>query len=391
MENFLTATSGIPESLDEISTAAGKLENETTSAAEKLSENFTNFQEEIGETTAATQNFAEKSQQFYAEIEEAISAAQQSQSDLRAELENFQLEKTTDFLEKIARRDLDLKNEKIEKQKELNDELQNEEKNTARIVELKEKLAKIQTEQKQISDFVADTDAQKKVEELQNLWGKSQFEQEKIAFENSLAQKEKEISAEIAKQQKIVDIQTASLEIFTAENEKAVAAREKLAEISRDGLAENEAELNEILAQFGLENLTREEKLIFLKKSANAAALADEEKQIAAQQQRIFAEKERYFEMTREAHDRTTDAMISKTQSLISQMKAAQEQIRKTEQMLGQSIQNSPAAAPVTNNSTNVKITNNNSMQTPIDAEALFRRLLSKVLWSEKILNSKAK
>lgn len=343
--------------------------------AEKAVEDFNKQIEETGKRSA---RLKEQVKEFYGEIVNEIDKAKEAQGLLNEELANFKQEETKSFVKDTARRDVDLANEQKDVEKELAelgakqaDDAEGAAQIAADRIELEEELNRILEERRKIQAFINENpDQQATFAAEQDLAGRTQFEQDKAAFDERLAQKEEEINAEIEKQQRIIDIRQRFLDLQTAQDAESVAARERLNAIASGEENLNAEERKKALQELGFGELSVQEQLDLLKQAQQAASLEAEKLLIEDQQAQILAVKEDYFKRAEEAHSLSVDAMKAKTQELIELIRAAQ-----IEQQKLNALERSSGGASAS--TTTVNVTNNNSSN--VDADAATNSLLNKI------------
>lgn len=343
--------------------------------AEKAVEDFNKQIEETGKRSA---RLKEQVKEFYGEIVDDIDKAREAQGLLNDELESFKAEETTTFVKDTARRDVELAEEEKDLRaeiKDLEDQQTDSAEEAAKVaeekIELEQKLNDVLEERRQIQEFIAANPDQATTFTAETeLAGQSQFEQDKAAFDERIAQKEAEINAEIEKQQRIIDIRERFLELQTSQEEQAIKDRERLNAIASGEENLTAEERKAALLELGFGELSVQEQIDLLKQAQQASALEVEKEAILKSEEDILAAKEEFFRLAQEAHAGSVDAMVLKTQELIDVIKSAQ-----IEQQKLNALQRSSGGA--SGSTTNVNVTNNNSSN--VDAEAATASLLNKV------------
>jgi len=316
--------------------------------------------------------------EFYGEIVDEIDKAREAQGLLNEELANFKQEETKGFVKDTARRDVDLANEQKDVEKELAelgakqaDDAEEAAQIAADRLELEQELNRILEERQKIQAFLNENpDQQATFAAEQDLAGQTQFEQDKAAFDERLAQKEEEIAAEIEKQQRIIDVRQRFLDIQAGQDAESIAAREKLNAIAAGTDNLNAEERKKALQELGFGELTVQEQLDLLKQAQQAAALDAERLLIEDQQAQILAVKEDYFKRAEDAHSLSVDAMKTKTQELIDIIRLAQIEQQKLNALARSSGEASGAV-------TNISI--ENIVSSNVDLDAGMNRALDKL------------
>jgi TP901 family phage tail tape measure protein len=366
------------DALREVEKAAKEAERQAESA-EKAVEGFN---DEIERTAIEAEKVEQKVRDFYSDIVNDIDKAREAQEKLNTEFEGFKQEETVDFVREAGGQAFELDEKSKEVQEEINELLKEEEKDLERIKELQSDLAAIQEERAQISNFVSGitpdfTDAEGNIVDLAQIFeesfrqaGLSDFEQAKIAFEEKIRLKEEEVQAEIAKQQKIIDIQSRFLELQTSNEQDAIAARERLLAIATGEEVLTAEERQNALKELGFGDLSNQEQLDLLKQTQQAETLELEKEAVIAKEEELLQAKKDFFKLAEDAHVESVDNMIDKTNDLIETIKTAQ-----IEQAKLNALRSSSGGGG--GSTTNISVTNNNASN--VDAEAANDSLINKL------------
>jgi TP901 family phage tail tape measure protein len=275
---------------------------------------------------------------FYQEIVDSIDDAVQKQKSLEEELAGFKLTETTEFAQSAAERDIEL----LEKKKQLEEEILELEaqepdlKSQERVKDLQQEINDIVSERTEIQAFLDSLTAQgvegseeilAAFEESKKRATLSEFEQNRLALEDTLAAKEAEIQAEIDKQKKIVEIQQRFLELQNSTEEENLLKKQKLTDLALNKEIQSAEDRTAALAELGFTDLTKDQELELLKQAATAASLDNELEQVLKQQEELLAVKEEFIELAQKAHEEATDSMIADTERLIEITKRAQQEL----------------------------------------------------------------
>lgn len=345
--------------------------------AEKAVEDFNKQIEETGRQSALLKG---KVKEFYGEIVDEIDKAREAQDLLNAEFAEFKEKETQGFVKDTARRDVDLANEQKDVEKELAelgakqaDDAEGAAQIAADRIELEEELNKILEERKKIQAFLNENPDQRGTFEAEkDLAGRSQFEQDKAAFDARIAQAEDDLRTELEKQQKIIDIRERFLAIQAGQDAESIAARERLNAIASGKENLNAEQRKQALQELGFEELTVQEQIDLLKQAQQAEALEAEKEIILQKEQEILDAKTEFFRLAQDAHATTVDAMIVKTQQLIDLLKTAQIEAAKLS-----ALERSAESSSAKSGDTTVNMYNN--VASGIDAEAMGNQFLNKV------------
>lgn len=381
----------------------GKALDEAKKKADEAEKAVDEYTKSVEANNKAAKKLRDDTVVFYKDIVTAIDKAREKQNELLKELDKFKGEQTLDFAENTAERDVELKQDEVDLQKELIDANKDLEKikseavdnaedqkskdediaeKEAEIQEIQAKINAVMKERGQIQDFLNNltsqgTEGSKEIlaafEEVRRRSTLTEFEQNKLELDDKLKQKEAEIQAEVAKQQKIIDIQTRFLALQNATSKDDLQKRKDLIALATTDDIKSAEERKEKLKELGFENLSVDQELELLKQVAKANALETEKQQIETQQQELLTKKQEFQDIFEQYHGESVDRMKQKEQELIELIQQAQIEQQRLNSLRGAS----DAASSSVSNTTNLNVVNN--ISTPVDLDAANNKLLTKI------------
>lgn len=368
--------------------AAKKATMEEKDAIIDAKDELDKYQSKIDDTIDRTEKLAESTVKFFEDIRDSIASAQDEQAKLTKNLEDFKKEQSGEFIQSSAERDVelaqeakDIQDEIAEKKKDATDDetksaeklkkaqddllilekkrneftdktkdstktkmeqdiaakkkliedLSKEAGGVAEILDLQEKLKKVESERAEIQAFLTSQtpEVQKQFEDSKKVEEGSEFSQNKKKMEDRVKEEEEAVAAEIAKQQKIIDIQELFQGISQAKDREHLRARAILRNtLGKEGGMTNLEDFNKFLEGQGIEGLTKQEQLDALRQAQAVIALDNEKKAVETQQQEILATKEQYFGLVEQAYSDSIARQKIVTQELIDQILNAQREQR---------------------------------------------------------------
>ncbi len=405
---------------------ADKAEAEAKKQAQEAEKAVDDYTKAIETNNKAAKKLRDDTVDFYRDIVNSIEEAKEKQTDLTNELTKFKTEQQTDFAVESAKRNIDLTERKLELEKDLKDAKddlasidatenpadaqQKQQDAQDKILEIQKKInavtdeqAKIQTylsslttdttaAQKAYDDAVATGNAEQikaakialdkatidkqifaEYTEAQRRSTLSEFEQNQLKLQDKIKEKEDEINAEIAKQQKIIDIQNQFLQLQNATSEEDMAKKQALIDLATGDEILSQEQRQAKLKELGFNDLTIDQQLDLIKQVQKANALAVETKQVEDQQLELLNTKNKYQDMAEQYHGESVDKMKAKTEELIALIQNAQQEQIKLNALRGAAT----AAQNATTNTTNLNVNNNINGQ--VDLEGAMNSALNKV------------
>jgi len=404
---------------------ASKALAEAEKQAKEAEKAVNDFEKALQDSNSQAKKLRNDVIDFYQDIVDSIAEATEKQEALNLELQNFSAEKTNDFVVEAGERDAELLKEEadlIQEKKELSKDLaeiqarlvengEDQIRKTEDEIEAKEKIKELEAEilaitneRGEIQAYLtsisgegneAGKEALAAFEEAKRRATLSEFEQNKLALEDAIKTKEAEINAEIAKQKRIIEIQTQFLAIQEGKDQENLEKKRKLLELATREEIVSAEERERILKELGFGDLTQDEQLGVLKNASTIGALDQEVETVRLQQEELLATKQKYIDLAEQAQlesvDRviartqeyidlaeqaqleSVDRVIARTQELITVIQnAQQEQIRLNE--LASAASRASAASTV---STNVNIVNNNANN--VDVQAAMNKAVNQI------------
>jgi len=367
---------------------ASKALAEAEKKAEEAEKAVNDFQKALADSSDQAKKLRDNVKSFYQDIVDSIAEATQKQAALNQEFTDFSVAKTQDFAVGAGQRDAELAAETLELEEELaavkaenvestEDEIEQKEK----IKELEEGILAVAKERAEIQSFLdslakegsqASLDAVAAFDEAKRRSTLSEFEQNRLALEDSIKAKEEEIKAEIAKQQRIIEIQKQFLAIQEAADNENIEKKKRLNALATGEEVVSAEERSKILGELGFEDLTQAEELDLLKQAATANSLDAELEAIKLQQDEILATKQEYIDLAEQAQLQSIDVIQARTEELIEVIKRAQQEQMRLNQLAG-----AASASQASSSSQNVNITNFNSGN--VDIEAAMNSAVNKI------------
>lgn len=334
-----------------------KREEEELKAITAEQNNYISGVEKVQKTY---QELSKATANYYDELEGNIKKAKKTQEELTQSLIDYKTEQTNDATKTLAKKDIDLTEEKVSLETGLTGE-----KDLTKIEEIKKKILQIDKERAIISDFIAKQGTEEQFKATNDFEKLSGTEKIIAEYEEKNLLKEKEIQGEISKQERIFEINQKILDNSVSTEQKIIDAKRNLRIEEEKGRLANDTVIQESLDALGFKNLTEEEELVVVKQVALGDNLQKEFEAISLTQQAILDEKQKYFNLTEKIYSQSIDTQKEKTEELITQINNA---IMKQQQLL--SLRNSAKISPpVVNNSSTVNnnITQNISSQSEAD------------------------
>lgn len=353
--------------------------------AEKAVEGYNKELERLGKIS---DDLNDKTRDFFQDIVDTIGEADAKIKDLQGEFEKFQEEEGASFIRKSAERDVELaeeeKNIKEEISKVSKEQVEDEEdrkRQQEEVNELNRELNEILKERTQISqafsgagsDLDNEAKFQDEITRAKERAAATEFELDKLNFEERIQQQKDIVDAQIAAQRKIIEVQQRFLEIQKGNDVKAKREQMALQSLVDEEFINNLERRNEVLEQLGFDDLTREQELELLKQIERKKSLDEERRTVEAQQREILAEKEQFFNLAKQAHAESVENMKQKTQELIEIIRRAQQ-----EQIRLNALRNSGGGRSSRRGSTtNVNVTNN--ISSGVDFSSATNSLIRKI------------
>lgn len=340
------------------------------------------FKNAIDAANDASRDLRDDIRDFYQDIVDSVDEAKQAQEDLNDELKDFTAEERKSFATDTGEKDLELAEEEKEIREEIKElseaQIEDEEDRTRNLEEqekLENELNKILQERKQIQDFLATDEGLKVLEDFQKARERAaltEFEQDRLALEDRIGNKEKEVDAEIAKQQKIIDVQQRFLKLQEGNDAKSLKIKKSLIDLATTDEILSAEQRAEKLAELGFRDLDDEQVANLLGQIATVNALDEEFKLIQAQQEDILRERQKFLALTEQAFSDSVARQIVKQDELITKIEdaiALQDRLR--------SFGGNEAAAQAVQQSQTVNI--ENTINSNVDFEAGLNNLVNKI------------
>jgi TP901 family phage tail tape measure protein len=322
-------------------------------ALNKANQNLAAAQTGVGKDSNDDQNklndLLTQSAKKQSELTQKIAEQEKSINDILAERQQIQ-----DFLNKLS-------TDQVAAQKAYDEAVKSG--NKSKIDSTKAVLDKATLDKAAFDAFTKQKDLETKTE----------FEQSQIILADKIAEKKAETDAEIAKQQRIIDIQDRFLELQNAKSQAEIKKKQDLVTLANTSDILSEQTKQEKLKQLGFDNLSVQEQQDLFKQVKTANNLEVELQQITEQQQKILTEKQKFQDLAEQYHAESVDKQKAKEQELIELIQKAQAEQIKLNSLRGIAGQ----ASNTVNNTTNLNITNNNNSN--VDAAANNNKLLSKI------------
>lgn len=251
---------------------------------------------------------------------------------------------------------------------------------TERLLSAEKELQKIKEEKASI-EAIAARNTQLSKDQIQEIFdiekkraSLNDVEREEFDLQSRIAEKEKEIKAEIEAQQRIIDLRTKFLEIIAGDEEKSVVENAKrkreLLGITNEAIFEDEEKFNERLKELGFAKLSEEEKIDLLKLASQEKSFGIEERKLFNQQQELLSVKKEFIMKAEKALDDSVDRQKQKVQELINKIREAQAEMN----LIGGS-----RGSGLDEGRRSFEINQTNNINSQVDLNSSFNKLLQKI------------